>query len=163
MLTMPYWEASGDEHKHSHDGDCRCDQSQNWRHRCTEPCRYARSVNAIPDMKELLISIIERTVTEIDIPEGTTKLVYSCLSGCTNLTVVGIPSTVTSIGIHSFRNCSSLQSIDIPSSVTSIDTQAFNGSGITQITVHKAQDSISGAPWGATNATITWTEEQSND
>ena len=121
------------------------------------------AIGAIPDMKELLISVIERTVTEIDIPEGTTKLVYSCLSGCTNLTVVGIPSTVTSIGIHSFRNCSSLQSIDIPSSVTSIDTQAFNGSGITQITVHKVQDSISGAPWGATNATITWTEEQSND
>lgn len=117
------------------------------------------AINAIPDMKELLISVIERTVTEIDIPEGTTNLTYSCLAGCANLTVVNIPSTVKSIGIHSFRNCSKLRSIDIPSNVISINTQAFNGSGLTQITIHKAQDSISGAPWGATNATITWTEE----
>ena len=117
------------------------------------------AITAIPDMKELLISVIERTVTEIDIPEGTTKLVYSCFAGCSTLARVGLPSTLKSIGIHSFRNCSSLTSIDIPASVTSIDTQAFNGSGITQITVHKVQDSISGAPWGATNATVIWTEE----
>lgn len=117
------------------------------------------AINSIPDLEPTVIAILERTLTEIDIPEGTTKLVYSCLSGSSKLARVGLPNTLVSIGIHSFRNCTSLTSIDIPASVTSIDTQSFNGSGLKQITIHKAQGSISGSPWGATNATIVWTGE----
>jgi hypothetical protein len=39
----------------------------------------------------------------------------------------------------------------------SIGSGAFNGcTNITSIVVHKAEGSIKGAPWGATNATVIW-------
>ena len=54
--------------------------------------------------------------------------------------------------------CSSLRSITIPNSVNEIESWAFRDcTALTGITVNKAQNSISGAPWGATNASIQWT------
>lgn len=107
------------------------------------------------DLKQL----IQRTITSIDIPSGTTTIgsnaFYSCISltsvtipdsvtsigdyafySCSALTSITIPSSVTSIGINAFRSCRSLTSITIPSGVTSIGTNAFNYcSGLTSVTV----------------------------
>jgi hypothetical protein len=66
-----------------------------------------------------------------------------------------IPNSVTSIPAQAFMSCS-LYSIIIPSSVTSIDSNAFPNT-VRNIIIHKEQGSISGSPWGATNATVTWT------
>jgi len=79
-----------------------------------------------------------------------------------SLESIEIPDGVTTIDNNSFSSSIvwvSLKKIVIPSSVTSIIAIAFNYRmpNLEEIIIHKAQDSISGAPWGATNAKITWT------
>lgn len=61
------------------------------------------------------------------------------------------------IMVGAFNNCTSLASITIPNSVTGIGSNAFtNCTTLTSITINKSAGSISGAPWGAPNATIQW-------
>ena len=77
---------------------------------------------------------------------------------CYGLVRVSLPSSVTIISNSAFYNCYSLKSINIPSGVTSIGESAFSGcTGLQTITINAAEGSISGAPWGATNATVVWT------
>ena len=102
-------------------------------------------------------------LTSIDIPVGVTKIDSYAFYGCTSLSSVNIPNTVTTLEDHAFYNCTSLESIVIPSSVTSIredlrnDGTFRNCTNLKSIVVNKPANSISGAPWGATNATVTWT------
>ena len=127
---------------------------------------------------DFLKSLIERTATSITIPSGVTSIGGWAFSGCTALTSVTIPSGVTSIGDCTFSDCTGLTSITIPSSVTSIGGSAFSGcTGLTSITIPNsvtsigsgvfwnctrltdiycgfAEGAVSGAPWGASNATI---------
>ncbi len=119
-------------------------------------------------------------LTSIEIPSSVTSIASSAFKGCTGLTSIKIPSSVTSIGIDVFAGCTGLTSIEIPSGITSIGSGAFAGcagltsieipssvmsigngtfancTNLTSIVVHKAEGSITGAPWGATNATVIW-------
>ena len=82
----------------------------------------------------ILISLIDRTATSIEIPEGTTRIGNSAFYFCRNLTSITIPDSVTSIGSSAFRNCKNLTSITIPVSVTSIDNYVFrNCTNLTEI------------------------------
>ena len=90
-----------------------------------------------------LISLIDRTVTSIEIPEGTTSIGYSVFYSCINLTSVTIPDSVTNISANAFATCRSLTSITIPDSVTSIGYNVFSGcSGLTSITIPHSVTSI---------------------
>ena len=96
----------------------------------------------------------------VQIPSGVTTIGSSAFYECTGLTSIEIPSGVTTIGSSAFQGCTGLTSIEIPSGVTTISNYAFTGcTNITSIVVHKAEGSIAGAPWGATNATVTWDGE----
>lgn len=86
-----------------------------------------------------------------------TEIEYSAFHSCESLTSVIIPEGVTEISSISFSNCKSLTSITIPSSVDHIGKNVFEGcKSLTTINVNKPQDSISGAPWDATKATVNW-------
>lgn len=74
-----------------------------------------------------------------------------------NLIKLDVANGVSSIGKFSFANCNKLTSVSIPSTVTIIGNSAFYCSNLATITINKPADSISGSPWGATNATIVWT------
>ena len=50
----------------------------------------------------MLISLIDRTATSFEIPEGTPRIGGSAFSRCTGLTSVTIPDSVTSIGNSAF-------------------------------------------------------------
>ncbi len=90
------------------------------------------------------------------IPEGIITLEHSCFSRCPNLEEITIPNTVTTIGRSCFEE-TPLKEVYIPESVTSIDDGAFEMcEKLTKITINKPTDSISGAPWGAYNATVEW-------
>ena len=81
----------------------------------------------------------------------------SMFSGCSVLNSITF-SNIRRIHTAAFNNCKALTSIDIPSTITSIANNAFNGcTNLTSITIDRPQDSIADAPWGATNATVTWT------
>lgn len=47
--------------------------------------------------------------------------------------------------------------INIPSTIKSIGEHAFDNSKLTKITIDRKADAISGSPWGATGATVSWT------
>ena len=87
---------------------------------------YADRIQAIPQDNTLFNSIVDRSVTSIDIPNGTTSIGRYAFYNCSSLTSVTIPDSVTTIGESAFQNCTSLTSITIPSSVTSIGDSAFN-------------------------------------
>ena len=58
---------------------------------------------------------------------------------------------------YAFQNCTSFTSITFKSTPTTIASSAFNGcTNLTDIKVPWAEGAVSGAPWGATNATITY-------
>lgn len=104
-------------------------------------------------------------IKEVYIQYGITRLGDGLLQGCTNLEYVYIPDSVISIGDHVFYLCEKLKSIVIPSSVTEISNYAFNNDyyhclELETITINKPENSISGAPWGATNATVVWNDTE---
>lgn len=101
-----------------------------------------------------LIDLIERDITSIEIPDGTTKIGINAFRDCKSLTSVIIPSGVTSIGDYAFRNCTSLTSVTIPDSVTSIGSDAFyECTSLTDIYCGFSENAVPGAPWGAPDTT----------
>ena len=75
----------------------------------------------------------------------------------TQLTELTIPETTPYIGTYAFINCIGLTKVVVPNSVDVIEENAFtNCSNIENIHVHKSKYTVSGYPWGATNATVTW-------
>ena len=119
----------------------------------------------------------------INIPNGVTYIGYHAFQGCSklsnivipdsvisiedrafwlckNLTQVTIGNSVTSIGEEAFYSCSNLVRINIPDSVTFIGNNAFLWcTNINEIRINKPKYSISGAPWGARQATVKWQGE----
>lgn len=114
--------------------------------------------------------ILPNTITEIDVGAFERS----------GVSYVEIPNSVTLIGTYAFNNCQQLQSavingkagclqayrtfsycpkltsVYIGSEITNINA-AFNGcEALTDIYIDNPEGSISGAPWGATNATIHW-------
>ena len=91
----------------------------------------------------MLISLIDRTATSFEIPEGTTSIGYYAFAYCLSLASIIIPDGVTLIGEGAFVLCTSLTSITIPDSVTSIGSFAFSGcTGLTSITIPDSVTSI---------------------
>ena len=91
------------------------------------------------------------------LPNGLTSIGESAFANCMNLALTSLPESVTSIGGSAFAGCSSLTSITFKGTPSSITSSAFSGcTNLTDIKVPWSEGAVSGAPWGATNATITY-------
>lgn len=80
----------------------------------------------------------------------------------TNMTGITINQGIEQLEGYVFANCSSLSNLEIPSTVTTINTNSFSTCpSITKIKINKKENSISGAPWGATQGlkVIEWGEK----
>ena len=64
-------------------------------------------------------------VTELEIPEGVTRIESFAFERCYNITTVVIRDGVEYIGGYAFRACTALTSVTIPATVTKIDEHAF--------------------------------------
>lgn len=91
------------------------------------------------------------SLTEIIIPNSVTRIRDNAFQGCTSLTDITIPNSVTEID-DAFDGCTSLAEITIPNSVTHIAKFAF--SNCENLTTIHYSGTATGAPWGATNATV---------
>lgn len=80
-------------------------------------------------------------------------------SGCSSMSfkTVTFPSSLTSIGNGAYSNCSRLTTVTFLGTPTSIASNAFdNCPNLTTINVPWSSGEVSGARWGATNATIVY-------
>ena len=65
------------------------------------------------------------------------------------MTKINFTNIIKNVG-NSFNYCYSLTSIDIPNNIENIDVECFREcSNLSTINIHKKENSISGAPWGA--------------
>lgn len=81
----------------------------------------------LSDDKKTVLSVIDKNVKTIVIPDGITEIGNGAFEECSSLQSIDIPNSVTEIGDYAFSGCSSLKSIDIPDGVTEISKSAFRG------------------------------------
>ena len=82
-------------------------------------------------------------LTDIEVPEGVTRLPAWIFGSAESLTHITLPSTLEEIGDYAFYNCTGLAEIDLPDSVREIGFHAFNGcSGLTSITLPRGLENL---------------------
>ena len=90
-------------------------------------------------------------------PESLRSIADGAFENCTSLALTSLPESLRSIGSYAFKNCTGLTSITFKGTPTTIASSAFNGcTNLTDIKVPWAEGAVANAPWGATNATITY-------
>jgi hypothetical protein len=98
-------------------------------------------------------------IKSVVIFDGVTSISRKAFYGCSRLKSVTIPDSVTIIDEYAFYNCSSLTSVNIPDSVTTIGDEAFAGcTNLKTINCAFVEGTVLGAPWGATNEIIQYTD-----
>ena len=100
-----------------------------------------------------------RSLESISLPE-VKEIEQSAFAYCSSLKSISIPKIEVLSSDNSywgiFDYCG-LTTINIPSTIQSIGKTAFESTKITTINIDKPAGSISGAPWGASGATVNWT------
>ncbi|MBR2114185.1 MAG: leucine-rich repeat protein [Prevotella sp.] len=77
------------------------------------------------------------SLTDIELNDKITRIEYDAFWG-TNVAFTKLPDSLTFIGGSSFRDTKAMTcALTIPSGVTTIDGDAFNGSGLTSVTLPK--------------------------
>lgn len=118
--------------------------------------KYLNKIKIEPGITALGDSVL------VAIPKGVT------VSGLENIKVFGAYSlfyskidgelslqNVEQIGADAFA-FTNLENVNIGKRIKSIGEYAFNSESITEISIGRLEDSVSGSPWGAKNATVTW-------
>ena len=106
---------------------------------------YAQAITDLPSGggNEDLVNLIERDITSLTIPDGTTKIGGHAFDGCSSLTDVTIGNSVTIIDYYAFIQCHKLSSVTIPNSVTSIGGNAiYFCSSLTDVTIGNSVTNI---------------------
>jgi hypothetical protein len=91
------------------------------------------------------------------LPDGVTSIGVNAFYNCNNLALTSLPDGVTRIGNYAFRFCEKLSEITFEGKPTKIESNSFEScNNLLTINVPWAEGEVSGAPWGATNATINY-------
>ena len=91
-----------------------------------KPGAMAAAIEGIQAGGEVdLIGIIERSATDIVIPNGCKKIGSAIFSGCDNLVNVFMPDSVESIGASAFYHCNNLALTALPKNLTTLENSSF--------------------------------------
>lgn len=114
---------------------------------------YASVITNLPSGdNSTLINLIERDITSINIPSGTTRIGNSVFSNCKSLTSVTIPNSVTEIDNFAFNNCNNLNNVTLPPTLTSINYSTFAYcQSFTSITIPNTVTSIGQSAFNGCN------------
>jgi len=83
-----------------------------------------------------------QNLEEAELPEGMVNIGVACFASCINLRKINVPSTVTEIQDGAFLFCEKLTSLTLPEGLRSINSLAFQGSGLSSVTIGKNAVSI---------------------
>ena len=82
-------------------------------------------------------------LTEIEVPDGITRIPDYAFSDSASLTNIILPESVTSIGVGAFHFCTGLTTYTLPSKVTEIKEMTFEGcTGLKEIALPENLDTI---------------------
>ena len=91
------------------------------------------------------------------LPSGLIAIHGNAFQNCSSLSITSLPSGLDLIQNAAFQNCTNLTSIVFEGTPTSFESDVFlDCTNLTDIKVPWAEGAVAGAPWGATNATITY-------
>ena len=96
------------------------------------------------------------TLALTSLPEGITSIGNRAFYYCYKLALTSLPAGLQIIKDYAFSVCSGLTSITFEGTPRSIGSCFGNCSNLTTINVPWAEGAVSGAPWGAKNATINY-------
>lgn len=65
-----------------------------------------------------LIPLIERTITDFELPAGLTSIENQTFYNCSGITISSLPSGITKIGDNALRSCTGITISSIPTNVT---------------------------------------------
>lgn len=95
------------------------------------------------------------TLKSILLPSGLTRIASYGFFSCKNLTSISLPESIVALAGNAIYSCTNLSSITFQGTPSVINSGAFVQCGnLTTINVPWSEGEVSGAPWGATNATI---------
>ena len=93
----------------------------------------------------------------VSIPEGVETIepyAFSTMNN-TGFTALTLPASLTAVRANAFRANSSLTAVTFLGTPTTVATSVFNDcANLTDIYVPWAEGAVTGAPWGAANATV---------
>lgn len=103
----------------------------------TYPTRISQITTTAGDKDELFKSIIDRSITSLTVPSGTTVLRPKLFTGCVNLTTLTLPEGLKTIKDGALSGAIAVTSLSIPDSVTTIeDCSSFHQtSSLTELTI----------------------------
>ena len=84
---------------------------------------FASEIEALDN--KVLKELIQRSIIEINIPEGTANIGYCAFYDCKKLESITVPESVTIISQSAFYNCSALKSIKLPKNLIYIGDITF--------------------------------------
>ncbi|MBQ3015254.1 MAG: leucine-rich repeat domain-containing protein [Clostridia bacterium] len=102
-------------------------------------------------------------IEELIIPSHVKKISEYAYADCINLSNLTLSEGVEIIEDFAFQNCTSLNKVTLPSTITEMGLYTFDGcDNVSVISVNwKKDDSRNAyAPWGATNATLVFSEDE---
>lgn len=121
--------------------------SENKYYKVEDNILYKKDGNGEPST---LVSVLYQINGTIQIPSTVKELESYSFYGQRKMTEITIPEGVETIRSSAFHYCSILQKVEIPSTIKTIEScfgDATNN--LEEIIVHKAEDEVTGAPWGA--------------
>jgi hypothetical protein len=102
-----------------------------------------------------LKSLIDRTVTEIDIPEGVKQIGAYSLNYCGKLKRVTFPETLTYVGVSSVSNCPLLERVVLSLGCNAVRSYAFSAdTGLKSVVLGDTVEVQAGAFSGCTSCIL---------